>query len=234
MISTEPLEGVTKFEADHRSGVLPGSRFGQLFAELQAWRQILFQLNLIGQDPSRYEGAGYGNVSARVPPHGRGRGQRAFLVTGTQTGGRGELSLNDYCVVERYDVVANRVVSSGQASPSSESMTHGSLYDANPGIRFVFHGHIPLIWRNAKRLKLPCTQPTTAYGTVEMAREVSDLYRSSTLHEKRVLAMLGHEDGIVSFGRTASEAGGVLVNTLAEALALEQCQTIPALGCRFD
>ena len=67
-----------------------------------------------------------------------------------------------------------------------------------------------------------------------MAREVSALYRSSTLHEKRVLVMLGHEDGVVSFGRTASEAGEVLVNTLAEALALEQCQTIPDLGCRFD
>ena len=142
---TEPQEGVTKFEAQCRSGLLPVSRFGRLFAELQAWRQIMFQLNLIGQDPARYEGAGYGNVSARVPPHGRGRGQRAFLVTGTQTGGRGLLTLSDYCVVESYDIAANRVVSVGQASPSSESMTHGALYDANPGIRFVFHGHIPLI-----------------------------------------------------------------------------------------
>ena len=231
---TEPQEGVTKFKAEHRTGVLPIRRFGRLFAELQAWRQILFQLNLIGQDPLRYDGAGYGNVSARVPPHGRGRGQRAFLVTGTQTGGRLTLGPQDYCIVESYDIMANRVASSGQTSPSSESMTHGSLYDANPGIRFVFHGHIPLIWRNAKRLQLPCTAPTTAYGTVQMAREVSALYRGSTLHEKRVLVMLGHEDGVVSFGRTASEAGEVLVNTLADALSLEQCQTIPDLGCRFD
>ena len=67
-----------------------------------------------------------------------------------------------------------------------------------------------------------------------MAREVADLYRNSTLHEKRILAMLGHEDGIVSFGRTASEAGEVMVNTLAEALALEQCQSTPELCCRFD
>ena len=113
-------------------------------------------------------------------------------------------------------------------------MSHGALYDANAGIRFVFHGHIPVIWRNAQALGLPCTRPETAYGTVEMAREVASLYRSSTLHEKRVLAMLGHEDGIVSFGRTAEEAGQALVNTLAAALAKEQCQSIPELGCRFD
>jgi len=33
--------------------------------------------------------------------------------------------------------------------------------------------------------------------------------------------MGGHEDGIVAWGETAGEAGGLLVTTLARALAME-------------
>ena len=35
--------------------------------ELNAWRRILRQLGLIGQDPSRYGGYGFGNISRRLP-----------------------------------------------------------------------------------------------------------------------------------------------------------------------
>ena len=35
-----------------------------------------------------------------------------------------------------------------------------------------------------------------------------------------MLAMGGHEDGVIAFGATAAEAGGILVRHLARALAL--------------
>lgn len=37
--------------------------------ELNAWRRILWQLGLIGQDPGRYGGYGFGNISRRIQPY---------------------------------------------------------------------------------------------------------------------------------------------------------------------
>jgi len=108
--------------------------------------------------------------------------------------------------------------------PSSESMTHGAVYDLGPHIRFVFHGHSPVLWRRAEALRLPVTGSRISYGTPEMAREVERLYRTSTLPELQILAMGGHEDGIVVFGRTAEEAGQVLLRHLARAYEAE-CRT---------
>src|SRR5262245_45259733 len=96
-------EGVIQFEALHRTVMLEERLYGEAARSLTAWREVLARLGLIGRDPSRYEGLGYGNVSARVGPLGDvGRGRRRFLVTGSQTGGRARLSLEDYCLVESY------------------------------------------------------------------------------------------------------------------------------------
>ena len=226
MISPEPLDGVIKFTAEHRRESLSVRQFSEMVGSLQAWRHIFFRLNFIGQDPGRYDGAGFGNVSARVAPHTGMKGKRKFVVTGTQTGARPHLGLRDYCVVESYDIRLNRVSSFGETMPSSESMTHGAIYDLNPAIRFVFHGHIPVIWRQAKALRLPLTREEIPYGTPEMASEVARLYRETSLSDRRVLAMGGHEDGIISFGKNADEAGSALVSTLSQALQLESMPSV--------
>lgn len=174
----------------------------------------------MGQDPARYGGAGYGNVSGRVGPPSSSRGRRAFLVTGTQTGGKAALRLEDFCIVERYDYRENRVWSHGDLLPSSESMTHGSIYDLSPHVRFVLHAHTPVIWRRAEALGLPTTDPEVPYGTPEMAEEVQRLYRATALSERKVFAMGGHEDGIVAFGHTPHEAGQALITELARAYEL--------------
>lgn len=218
-------EGVIKFEADHRVEPLSRARYGDVACKLVAWREVMAKTQLVGQDPARYGGAGYGNVSARVGPPSAPRGARAFLVTGTQTGGKSRLTLDDFCVVERYDYRRNRVVSAGAILPSSESMTHGSIYDLSPHIRFVLHAHSPAIWRRARDLRLPTTDPAVAYGTPQMAEEVQRLYRTSALAERRVFAMGGHEDGIVAFGHTLAEAGQVLICALASAWELE-CRAV--------
>jgi L-ribulose-5-phosphate 4-epimerase len=213
-------EGVIKFTARHEQRRLEPRTYGELACTLTAWREIFSKTELVGQDPARYGGAGYGNVSGRVQAPSAPRGQRAFLVTGTQTGGERTLSLEQYCVVTRYEERHNRVDSFGAIAPSSESMTHGAIYDLSPHIRFVFHAHTPVIWQRAAALRLPTTRPEVPYGTPEMAREMYRLYTTTPLPELRILAMGGHEDGIIVFGKTAEEAGEVMLRHLARAYGM--------------
>jgi len=95
----------------------------------------------------------------------------------------------------------------------------GAIYDIAPAARVVLHAHAPEIWRQARALGLPITRVEVPNGTPEMALEVQRLYRESTLSGTRILAMGGHEDGVLAFGATAAEAGEILVRCLARALA---------------
>lgn len=210
-------EGVIQFEAEHEEQVLESGRFRELACELIAWREIMALTGLVGQEPGRYEGAGYGNVSARVGPRSTAIGRRSFLVTGSQTSGSRCIDLADFAVVEGYDYSANRVRSHGAVLPSSESLTHAAAYDASPLVCSVLHAHSPILWGQRQALRLPETDPSVPNGTPEMAREVGRLYRETILPERRILAMGGHEDGILVLGRSPEEAGGTLLRWLARA-----------------
>ena len=213
-------EGVIKFHADHQLGALDPHRYGDLACRLGSWREVMSKLQLVGQDPARYGGAGYGNVSARIGPPGSPRGKRAMIISGTQTGGIARMTLEHLCVVERYDYRNNSVCSHGPCLPSSETMTHGAIYDLSPAIRFVLHAHSPVIWRRSAALGIPTTNPQVPYGTPEMAQEAQRLYSARMLESKRIMAMGGHEDGIIVFGENAEGAGQVLVTYLARAYEL--------------
>lgn len=210
-------EGVIKFAFEHRRETLDRSSYLDLVCPLMAWREILALTGLVGQDRDLYEGAGYGNVSIRVGRPGKGLGRRSFLITGTQTSGKRCVSLDDFCLVERYDLGRNRVESVGSVNPSSESLTHGAVYDLGPHIRSVLHAHTPALWGRRRELRLPETAPDVPYGTPAMAREVQRLYREGVLAERRILAMGGHEDGIIAFGKNAEAAGSTLIKWLARA-----------------
>ena len=140
-----------------------------------------------------------------------------MLITGTQTGGLARIGLDQFCVVERYDYRRNTVDSFGPIQPSSETMTHGSIYDLSPRIRFVLHAHSPVIWRRARELRIPTTPAEIPYGTPDMALAVQDLWRSTALSEVQILSMGGHEDGIIVFGKDCEDAGRVLLTYLARA-----------------
>jgi hypothetical protein len=210
-------EGAIQFQADHERSELEARPYADLVCELVAWREIMALTGLVGRDPSRYEGAAYGNVSARVGPRGAAIGSRSFLITGSQTSGQRRLGLDDFSLVLSYDYGANRVTSRGRVLPSSESMTHAAAYDASPLVRSVLHAHSPVLWRRRRALNLPETDPAIPYGTPEMALEVRRLYRESVLPERGILAMGGHEDGILVLGRSPEEAGGILLRWLARA-----------------
>jgi ribulose-5-phosphate 4-epimerase/fuculose-1-phosphate aldolase len=207
-------EGVIKFNLTYGVGPAP---FGPEWIELNAWRTILYLNHLIGQDPERYGGYGYGNLSRRLPPYDAPPDARAFIISGTQTGHLSELGPEHYTTVTGCDPATNTVHAFGPVQPSSESLTHGAVYALDPEIRVVLHAHSPEIWQQAAALGLPFTDPDVAYGTPEMAAEVARLYEMSNLAELRIFVMSGHEDGIVAFGNSAAEAGQVLMATLAAA-----------------
>jgi hypothetical protein len=216
-----PAEGVIKFATEHRRVALDSRRYGPVCCSLLSWRQILALTGLVGQTTQRYEGFGYGNVSARIGAPAMPRGRRAFLISGTQTSGLQNPTLGDFCVVETYDIDSNSIQSHGSTLPSSESLTHAAVYDLGSHIRCVLHVHSPILWRHAKRLRIPETAPGVTYGTPNMAREVRRLYRETHLEACGLFAMTGHEDGIVAFGHNLPTVGANLIGRLAQAFENE-------------
>jgi len=198
--------------------------------ELTAWRKILCQLELIGQDAKRYGGLGFGNVSQRLAPSGdfasnpaplQGRGAcllTPFAITGTQTGHVRDLTEQHYATVTDADVSANRIVAHGPVAPSSESLTHAVLYQMDASVRYIYHVHSPLLWREAGHLGIPVTRADVAYGTPAMAEEVRRLSKEVAAWQQGIFAMGGHEDGVISFGETAEKTGIILLRYLARAM----------------
>jgi ribulose-5-phosphate 4-epimerase/fuculose-1-phosphate aldolase len=190
--------------------------------ELNAWRRMMYMTELIGQTPARYSGYGFGNISCRLDildAQCQPGDQPRFVITGTQTGGAPNLGPQDYVVVTACHPHANRLVAEGPVRPSSESLTHGMLYALDDEIRWVMHAHSPHIWLNAQALGVPMTGDVP-YGTPEMADAVRELWDTSNMAELGIFGMAGHEDGIVTFGHTAEEAGFVMLGYLARALQL--------------
>ena len=204
-------EGVIKFALDFRPGPPPAA---ELLGELEAWRRIFRQLGLLGQDPARYDGLGFGNLSRRTVDVGMAG---AFIISGTQTGALERLSPKDYVTVLACDPAGNQVIASGLARPSSEALSHGVLYQANHRIEWVMHLHSPAIFAARERLQLPTTDPLAVYGSPQLAAAVVRLCAEAGW--PGLLVMGGHEDGILAFGATAAATGGLVVRTLAAALA---------------
>ena len=209
-------EGVIRFDLEFTVAA-PASIPG--LDELNAWRRILWQLELIGQDPDRYGGYGFGNISRRLPPYDAPENRRPFVISGSQTGHMAVLTSTGFATISEYDAALNRVVATGPIKPSSESLTHGSVYNANNGIRVIFHVHSPSIWRCAPTLNLPATDVHVPYGTPAMAQSVKRLFEDTDHMEAGVFVMGGHEDGVIAFGHTVDEAGSVLVRALAHSYA---------------
>lgn len=205
-------EGVTKFHLDFAPSAAPPL---ELVAPLNAWRTILHRLGLISQDPRRYGGVGFGNVSRRGSA-GTGAGPAPlFLVSGTQTGGLAEVTEQHYCWVHGYDLRANTLRASGPIPPSSEAMTHASVYEADDSVHCVLHVHCPEIWNRAQVLELPSIDESVAYGTPEMAEAVAELVGRRS---PGVLVMRGHEDGVIAYGRSVDATALRLIRLFARAL----------------
>ena len=204
-------EGVIKYQLDFQARepcIYPQ------YAEVNAWRTILIRLGLIGQDPARYGGLGFGNVSFRLNQSPQ------FVITGSQTGGLKQLAKEHFSTIISADLNRNHIVAEGAIKPSSEALTHAAVYSASCTAKSVVHIHNADICRHYQALALPAIDSSIHYGTPAMAKAVSELFARNLLADKPVFIMLGHEDGIVSFGDSIAEACQTLILTLSFALTL--------------
>ncbi len=208
-------EGVIKYQLNHNNA--PLARHISL-SKINAWRQIFLKLGLIGQQPDRYAGYGFGNISQRLPANHTSDLQ--FLISGTQTGHIKTLTQSHYCRILKAQPDKNRLASSGETKPSSEALTHASVYQHNKNIQAVIHIHSPEIWHNTQMLNLPHTNANIAYGTPEMAIEVNRLLQSLNNPDSGIFSMSGHEDGIIAFSESMEKAATTLIHYYAKAIAL--------------
>lgn len=200
-------EGVVKYALDFRPGpALPAA----VLAPLIHWQRALGAHGLVGRDPARYDGLAYGNLSLRLDDGG-------FAISASQSADVAEPTPQHYARVCDWDCAGNRVAATGPAPPSSESLSHAALYDADPAIRCVLHLHSAPIWQQRARLGIASTAAGIAYGTPAMAAAVARLYRAHGFAGHGSLAMAGHVDGVLCFGRDADEAGDQVLRLLERA-----------------
>jgi len=168
-------------------------------AELNAHRRKLRQLGLIGVDPN---GIGFGNLSVRDGATDN------FYITGSATGGRRELTLADCAKVVACDFERNCVRYEGSALPSSESLSHAAIYKSDVTAGAVIHCHDSKLWA-AVLNEAPTTSKAADYGTAEMANEIVQLFTRTDV--PKIIAMAGHEAGILTFGKDLEEAFAILM-----------------------
>lgn len=172
--------------------------------ELNQWRTKLFQLGLIGEYTN---GIGFGNVSIRIPQ------SQQFIISGTQTGGIADLTVEHYTKVTDFDWQKNYVACEGPIKASSETLTHAAIYVAAAEINAVVHVHQGNLWRKLLG-RVPTTNPNCAYGTPEMAEEIIRLCQQQQTQEQKIIVMSGHEEGILSFSKNIAEAANIIMEKL--------------------
>ena len=170
------------------------------FAELNAYRRKLIALGMIGVDAN---GVRFGNLSVRDGATSR------FYITGSATGGISELRPSDCARVVAYDFNGNWLQCEGSRVASSESLTHAAVYELDPTVFSVIHGHDLQLWSDLLN-KAPTTQKGIEYGTPEMAYEVRRLFNDAELKSRKIFVMSSHEGGVVSFGKNVEEAFRVI------------------------
>ena len=174
----------------------------EIFAPLNYWRNELWLKSLIG---AYHDGVGYGNISARVPE------SHQFYISGTATGGIPELDQVHYPLVERCEPAFNALWCRGLIKASSESMSHAAIYSAIPEVGAVVHIHSRKLWDKNLHV-LPTTAAEVQYGTPKMAYEIGRILTHSHTLEKKVIVMGGHDEGIMSFGKTLEDAALAVLN----------------------
>ena len=190
-------EGVVKYRCDWQEADPVAA---ENIADLMDWRDRLHSWGMI----SIYEnGIGFGNVSIRLG------NSCQFVISGTQTAHLPTLGPESYCTVTEFNLEQNFLGCQGPVPASSESLTHAAIYLHRDDVGAIVHVHNPKLWQQLL-FKIPTTRKEIPYGTPQMALEMFRLFEEENLADRKILAMAGHEDGIICFGSTLDEAGTVL------------------------
>jgi len=73
----------------------------------------------------------------------------------------------------------------------------------------VIHVHSREMWQRLLD-RVPTSSRDVPYGTREMAEEIERLWNESDLRREKILAMGGHEEGVITFGEGLDVAGTIL------------------------
>jgi L-ribulose-5-phosphate 4-epimerase len=171
---------------------------------INALREKLFKLKLIGVYSN---GIGYGNISIRLK-------DTSFLITGTSTGQYPILNVEHYTEVISYNFKDNIITCKGPIKASSESLTHASLYESAREANAVIHVHNLSLWKKLLH-RVPTSSSDIEYGTPEMAVEIQRLFSETNLKNEKIIAMAGHEEGVISFGNNIEEAEKKLLDLIS-------------------
>ena len=171
----------------------------QLLHGINQWRSILYNLGYIGVYDN---GIGFGNISIRYH-------DRPFIISGTATGALKVLNENHYVLVNDYNLQLNSVTCTGPIKASSESLSHAAIYECSHETNAVIHIHNLDLWEKLIH-KVPTTREDIPYGTPEMANEIKWLFETTNVGTEKIIAMAGHQEGIIVFGKTLDEAGEIL------------------------
>ncbi len=177
------------------------------FEAIERLRKRLFSLKLIGVE----NGIGYGNISQKIDKH-------SFVITGTQTGHLKDLNANHYSLIEEYNDKEFYLKSSGAIKPSSEALTHGTIYNLDENIKAVIHIHSKSIWRFMLESSRYLKTKDVEYGSIEMIEEVNRIFSTTPPLDNPKFVMTGHEDGVIIFGESLKEAELNLFNILSSFL----------------
>lgn len=194
------IDGIIKYNlAYKKSAPLRENRF----LGIEAVRKRLVALGFIGVYTN---GVGYGNISQRA------RGD-AFVITGTQTGHLKNLDANHYALIEEFNDKRFYLRSSGAIKPSSEALTHGTIYNLSSQINAVIHIHSKGIWNYMLQSGFLKTG-IVEYGTVEMIDEVNRIYKDRNPLSNPKFVMSGHSEGVMFFGKDLEEAERTLLEVV--------------------
>jgi len=187
-------EGYVKYVAEHTMSAAINTPH---FEELNRARTKLRETGLVGMTSN---GIGFGNLSLRVEGN-------KFLISGTATGALPILGPDGYCLITSFDVDENRVVSTGPVKPSSETMTHGVIYQSCLGANCVIHIHSRAIFDGMLRDKYPATPETAAYGTPEIALAIGKLVNGHDSGKNEgSIVLAGHDEGVIVYAATIERA----------------------------
>ena len=210
MSHNAPKDGCIKFRCSHtcaewNSQELPlDKELLSLLKETDRFRTRIFDQSFIGMYES---GIGYGNLSFHC--------KDKFIITASGTGGARELGIDGYTLVCGADIKNNTVYSIGPLPASSETMSHAAVYAASPSARFVLHIHNMPLFSLLKEKNALSTAEDIAYGTPEMAQAITAIVQKYP--SEGIIAMLGHEEGILLYGMSIAHIEAQLAFICQEA-----------------
>lgn len=196
-------EGVIKYDQSKFKFIPPLPKNEYLAVE--RYRKICNRLNLIGAYDN---GLGFGNIS-QLKDYSKFHStkQPQFIISGTQTGELADLTGGHYTRVVDFDLGDFSVTGQGVVRASSETVTHGSIYQMNPNIRAIIHFHHPVLWKHMKEANYDSTGKWVLYGTPEMAVAVKNCVADKT---QGIFVMRGHPDGGVVYGPSLNAAMNII------------------------